>query len=127
MDDKELDEVVKLKNKIKRIEDTISNIDRKLEDKESKLRIGYKSDFLGNNDLVFDAYEDREVLEETIKFYKALQYLKIKSLAEKIKKIMPSYEITNPIIVKAIGEADAMREYYINSLGEVGKILFSYS
>ena len=126
MDDKELDEVVKLKNEIKRVEGTILEVDCKLEDKESKLRIGYKSD-LFSSDLVFDVYENREVLEETIRFYKSLQYLKIKSLAEKIKKIMPSYEITNPTILKAIKEANTMREECINSLGEVGKILFSYS
>lgn len=123
MTDEQLDKIVKLKEEIANRERIIKEVTNKT--KEKNLFFGYNFNVLSGQGK-FNSYENEEILKKLAKYYNVLQYLEIIKLVEEIKKIHPSYEITNPTILKAINEEKSMKQEIQDSLGTIGKILWNY-
>lgn len=123
MTDEQLDKVVKLKEEIKKRERIIREVTEKAND--GLIFFGYNYSSISGQSK-FNHREDKEILEKLANYYKVLQYLEIAKLAKEIIKIYPSYEITNPTILKALNETESMKKEIRDSLGNLGNILWKY-
>ena len=122
--DNELNKVVRWKEEIDKREGIIATLDNK---KLDEIIIGFQYTFAGKRNFAkFHYGESEDIIKKTIRFYKIQQYLRIVELSREIKKILPSYTITNPTILKAIKEENELRKEIEETLGPIGQILSGY-